>query len=152
MEDKELVRLLKKIVDEKLLGSDELNNAKMCIDILTNGSLSDIKNVRMMAIHVIKRAGLMKLNNTPNRFDVEEDDNKLLAKIPEIIEEIKFFLETKDLDKDLATCLEFVIEDLTDEQKSKEEKLEVIQKYYRVYKPAIMAANEYIPNSSKHGK
>lgn len=152
MGDKDIIRLLEKIVDERLLNDIDIANAKICIDILTNGGPGDIENVRGGAINAIKRAGLMDIENLPNRFDVEDDDEKLLANIPQIVEEIIIYLNTKDLNKDLATCLEFVIEDLIDNKKTDDEKLEVIQRYYRVYKSAINSASEYIHESSNHRK
>lgn len=153
MDRTEIIILLKKIVDKKMLEDDiSIMNANMCIDALTYGGMEDRDNVRMMAINIIKRAGLIELENLPNRFDTEKRDNELLNEIPKLVEEIRGYLATRQLDSNLALCLEFVIEDLTNEQLSKEQKLEVIQKYYREYEPAITSTDEYIPKSSNHGK
>ena len=152
MGDKDIIRLLDKIVDERLLNDVILGNVLMCIDLFRSENEFDKGKARDMATKLIKIAGLMDIENLPNRFDVEDNDEKLLANIPEIIEEIRFYLETKDLNKDLATCLEFVIEDLNDNKKTDDEKIEVIQRYYRIYKSAINSASEYIHESSNHRK
>ena len=151
MEDREIIELLQKIVDDKMLDDFLISQVNMCIDILTNGGPGEIKNVRMMAMNLIKKAGLIKIKNLSNCFDTKKRDNELLNNIPKLVEEIRRYLATKQLDSNLALCLEFVIEDLTNEQLSREKKLNVIQKYYREYEPAITSAAE-LPKSSNHGK
>lgn len=152
MGDKDIIRLLEKIVDERLLNDVFIGNVRMCIDLFRSENEFDKGKARDMATKLIKKAGLMDIENLPNRFDVEDGDKKLLANIPEIVEEIILYLNRKDLNKDLATCLEFVIEDLSDNKKTDDEKLEVIQRYLRVYKSAINSASEYIHESSNHRK
>lgn len=153
MDRTEIIILLKKIVDKKMLEDDiSIMNANMCIDALTYGGMEDRDNVRMMAINIIKRAGLIELENLPNRFDVEEDDDKLLTSIPEIVEEIRDYLRTRIIEKSFADILGILIEDLNDKKIPKEQKIADIQKYYRVYKPAITIADEYIPKSINHRK
>ena len=63
MDDKKIIVLLEKVIEEKMLNSVELENAKLCIDILTNGILENVNNVRNIAVMLIKRAGLINLNN-----------------------------------------------------------------------------------------
>ena len=151
MDRTEIIILLKKIVDKKMLEDDiSIMNANMCIDALTYGGMEDRDNVRMMAINIIKRAGLIELENLPNRFDVEEDDDKLLTSIPEIVEEIRDYLRTRIIEKSFEDFLGILIEDLNDEKIPREQKTEDIQKYYRVHKPAIISADKYIPKSSNY--
>ena len=153
MDRTEIIILLKKIVDKKMLEDDiSIMNANMCIDALTYGGMEDRDNVRMMAINIIKRAGLIEPENLPNRFDVEKDDDKLLASIPEIVEEIKDYLRTRIIEKSFADFLGILVEDLNDEKIPRKQKITDIQKYFREYKPAITCADEYIPKSSNHRK
>ena len=95
MDDTEIIRLLEEVVLKKLVDGDQLRNATMCLDSLKSNDEANRNNARGMARHLLKATGLMKLDNLPNRFDVEEDDDKLLTSIPEIVEEIRDYLRTR---------------------------------------------------------
>ena len=73
MGDKEIIRLLKKIIEEKLLEGYEFENAKMCLEILNNNNDVNKNNAIDMARNLIRVAGFIQADNKRVVYNVEED-------------------------------------------------------------------------------
>ena len=85
-----------------------------------------------------------------------QDDNDFIEtknRAERYAKEIREYLDTKDLSPDLATCLEFTLEDLTKDNATYEELARANVVYEVKYKPAVEAASEFIkPESNGYGK
>lgn len=148
MDDKNIIELLNKIVNEKMLDDISIDNAHMCIDILINGGMENINNVKMMAMILIKRAGLIQTNNNENVVDNSEE--KIIARATKFIKEIKSFLDTKDLTPYLIEELEYILDGLTKTETTPRELNRLCSLYENKYRPAITISDEYIPETSNH--
>lgn len=83
----------------------------------------------------------------------EKDINETKERAERYAKEIRKYLDTKDLSPDLATCLEFTLEDLTKTDTTTEKLNETCAVYEFRYKTAVEAASEFIkPESNGYSK
>ena len=161
LSDEEIIKILKKAIGDEKLEPWFKSIADDCIARLTtkeDGLDSSAKeklkmqkeNARQAARPII--AKYVKLPKK-NVIDYQEQDNiKIKERVLKYIEEIKFYLDTKDLNPDLAACLAFTLEDLTKEGATYKELGNACLAYEVRYKRAAEESTDILPKNSNHQK
>lgn len=157
MEDKDIIILLEKIINEKLLGETFIQQVEMCLGYFKSNnsdkySIMNKSNARNLAINLIKKAGLISTEKNTETTNVDEEFKNALKRRKKIIKEIGEYLSKGNLEDVLLRRLEEFFKRLNKENISLPELSILFLEYENIYKPAIDAINEYITNASNHGR
>lgn len=157
MEDKDIIILLEKIINEKLLGETFIQKVEMCLGYFKSNnsdkySIMNKSNARNLAINLIKKAGLISTEKNTETTNVDEEFKNALERRKKIIKEIRKYLSKGNLEDVLLRRLEEFFKRLNKENISLPELSILFLEYENIYKPAIDAINEYITNASNHGR
>lgn len=161
LNDEKIIELLRRALVDKELEPWYISLSEDCIARLTYKEDEKDKfdkeererqkqNARQAARPIISKYVKLPQKNV-NDYQ-EQDNNKIKERVLKYIEEIKFYLDTKDLNPDLAACLEFTLEDLTKEGATYQELENACLVYEVRYKRAAEESTDILPKNSNHQK